>query len=380
MLTLVLVSYASWAIYQRSSMIETLDADHVRLARAKGLSRRRVLLRHVLRNALIPVTTVIALDFAAVLGGAILTEIVFGWQGLGQWYVTGVTDLDVNVMLAYLLDHGYVRDPLQPDRRHPLRRARSEDPLWLIRSTEENFVPDARGRRHDRGGHAHLGRRGCRGGPSAARTPTGSHGEARGQFRIVLGRFLHQRLAVSASACSLLLGVASVIVGHFWQYSYTTITNNLNYPPSWNNPFGTNSIGNDMFAQVMAGVEKDIEIALDRGRHRDAHRRDGRRHRRVLPGLGGLAPHALRRPRAGVAGPGRLDPAVEQAGQAVEQLARPGPHHRPALVDLRGPAGAGRLPVAAGTRLRRGVAGARRDQPSHHRQAHAAQRHRARSS
>ena len=87
-LTLILVTYTSWAIYQRSSMIETLDADHVRLARAKGLSPRRVLIRHVLRNALIPVTTVIALDFAAVLGGAIITEIVFGWQGLGQWYVT----------------------------------------------------------------------------------------------------------------------------------------------------------------------------------------------------------------------------------------------------------------------------------------------------
>jgi peptide/nickel transport system permease protein len=75
----------------------------VRLARAKGLHPRRVLIRHVLRNALIPVTTVVALDFAAVLGGAILTEIVFGWQGLGQWYVNGVTTLDVNVMLAYLL-------------------------------------------------------------------------------------------------------------------------------------------------------------------------------------------------------------------------------------------------------------------------------------
>ena len=102
-LTLILVSYTSWAIYQRSSMIETLDADYVRLARAKGLHPRRVLIRHVLRNALIPVTTVVALDFAAVLGGAILTEIVFGWQGLGQWYVSGVTTLDVNVMLAYLL-------------------------------------------------------------------------------------------------------------------------------------------------------------------------------------------------------------------------------------------------------------------------------------
>jgi glutathione transport system permease protein len=102
-LCLILVSYSSWAIYQRSSMIETLDADHVRLARAKGLTRRRVLVRHVLRNALIPVTTVVALDFAAVLGGAIITEIVFGWQGLGQWYLSGVTNLDVNVMLAYLL-------------------------------------------------------------------------------------------------------------------------------------------------------------------------------------------------------------------------------------------------------------------------------------
>jgi peptide/nickel transport system permease protein len=102
-LTLILVTYTSWAIYQRSSMIETLDADHVRLARAKGLSRRRVLIRHVLRNALIPLTTVVALDFAAVLGGAILTEYIFGWQGLGTWYITGVSTLDVNIMLAYLL-------------------------------------------------------------------------------------------------------------------------------------------------------------------------------------------------------------------------------------------------------------------------------------
>ncbi len=65
------------------------DSDHVRLARAKGISPRRVLMRHVLRNALIPVTTVIALDFAAVLGGALITEIVFGWQGLGVWFSTG---------------------------------------------------------------------------------------------------------------------------------------------------------------------------------------------------------------------------------------------------------------------------------------------------
>jgi len=90
----------------------------------------------------------------------------------------------------------------------------------------------------------------------------GLTGEAKGQFRIVLGRFVHQRLAMIGLCVFVALGLGSVLVGHFWQFSYTTITDNLNDPPSWTNPFGTNSIGNDMFAQVMAGVEKDIEIAL----------------------------------------------------------------------------------------------------------------------
>ncbi len=90
----------------------------------------------------------------------------------------------------------------------------------------------------------------------------GLTGEAKGQFRIVAGRFVHQRLAMLGLTVFLLLAFGSILVGHFWQYSYTTITDNLNDPPSWTNPFGTNSIGNDMFAQVMAGVEKDIEIAL----------------------------------------------------------------------------------------------------------------------
>ncbi len=102
-LTLILVSYPSWSIYQRSSMLEVLDSDYVRLARAKGLRPRRVLIRHTLRNALIPVTTVIALDFAAILGGAILVETVFSWQGIGQWFLAGITNLDLNVVQAYLL-------------------------------------------------------------------------------------------------------------------------------------------------------------------------------------------------------------------------------------------------------------------------------------
>jgi peptide/nickel transport system permease protein len=90
----------------------------------------------------------------------------------------------------------------------------------------------------------------------------GMSGEAKSQWRILLGRFLHQRMGMIGLCVFALLAISSVLVGHFWQYSYTSITNNLNDPPSWSNPFGTNAIGNDMFAQVMAGVEKDIEIAL----------------------------------------------------------------------------------------------------------------------
>ncbi len=101
--TLVLISYAPWAIYQRSSMLEVLDSDYVRLARAKGISPRRVLFRHILRNALIPVTTVVALDFAAILGGAVVTETIFNWNGIGLLFFTRITELDFNVVQAYLL-------------------------------------------------------------------------------------------------------------------------------------------------------------------------------------------------------------------------------------------------------------------------------------
>ena len=104
-LTLVLITYAAWSRYQRASMLDVLNADYVRLARAKGLSRRRVLYVHALRNALIPVTTVIALDFATILGGAVITEIVFGWEGMGRFFYEGLTgpvSPDVNVVMAYV--------------------------------------------------------------------------------------------------------------------------------------------------------------------------------------------------------------------------------------------------------------------------------------
>jgi len=102
-LTLILISMAGWSRYQRGSMLEVLNADYIRTAKAKGLSGRVVLFRHALRNALIPVVTVVAIDFAAILGGAVVTETVFGWAGMGRLLVEALGVQDVNVVQAWLL-------------------------------------------------------------------------------------------------------------------------------------------------------------------------------------------------------------------------------------------------------------------------------------
>jgi glutathione transport system permease protein len=102
-LALALISFAAWSRYQRATMLDVLGSDYIRLARAKGLSRSRVMVRHALRNALIPLVTVVAIDTGAVLGGAIITERVFSWQGMGALLIQGVETNDVNVVLAWLM-------------------------------------------------------------------------------------------------------------------------------------------------------------------------------------------------------------------------------------------------------------------------------------
>jgi peptide/nickel transport system permease protein len=88
----------------RSSVLETLGADHVRTARAKGLGERRVLRAHVLRTSLIPVVTLFGLDLGYVLGGgAILTEFVFDLQGVGQYFADSIRSLDVPPVMAVVL-------------------------------------------------------------------------------------------------------------------------------------------------------------------------------------------------------------------------------------------------------------------------------------
>jgi peptide/nickel transport system permease protein len=85
----------------RSNVLDTMNDDYVRTARAKGISERQVMIRHVLRNSMIPIVTLWGLDFGAVLGGgAILTETVFDIQGVGQYAADSVSQLDVPPVLA----------------------------------------------------------------------------------------------------------------------------------------------------------------------------------------------------------------------------------------------------------------------------------------
>jgi peptide/nickel transport system permease protein len=100
---LAIVAFGAWSRYQRASMLDVLTSDYVRLARAKGLSPMRIMVRHALRNALIPLVTVTALDAAALLSGAVLVETVFQWRGMGDFLVTTIQRTDAYAVLAWLV-------------------------------------------------------------------------------------------------------------------------------------------------------------------------------------------------------------------------------------------------------------------------------------
>lgn len=101
--TLACVSTALAARMTRGSMLEVLRADYMRTARAKGLGARDVIYRHGLRNAMLPVITLIGIDFGTVIGSAVLTETVFSWPGLGSEIANAVSDRDLPVMLGLTL-------------------------------------------------------------------------------------------------------------------------------------------------------------------------------------------------------------------------------------------------------------------------------------
>lgn len=99
---LSLLYMAGWSRYSRSSMLEVLRQDYVRTARAKGLFERVVIIKHALRNALIPVITILVFDLAGIFSGAILTETIFSYPGMGRLYFDALGQSDWPVVMAYL--------------------------------------------------------------------------------------------------------------------------------------------------------------------------------------------------------------------------------------------------------------------------------------
>ena len=102
-IAIMLISIAAYSRYARSSLLEIMNQDYIRTARAKGLSERTVVTRHAMRNAMIPVTTIVAADVGAIVSGAIVTEQIFGWKAMGSLFQQSLGHVDLNPLMAYMV-------------------------------------------------------------------------------------------------------------------------------------------------------------------------------------------------------------------------------------------------------------------------------------
>jgi peptide/nickel transport system permease protein len=107
-LTLALMAIAGYSRYQRNAMLDVLGQDFIRTARAKGLTRRQALFKHGLRTALIPMATLFAYSVAGLVTGAVFVEKIFGWHGMGEWVVQGISTQDTNIVAAITVFSGAV--------------------------------------------------------------------------------------------------------------------------------------------------------------------------------------------------------------------------------------------------------------------------------
>lgn len=102
-LTIAVQQVAIYNRYMRASMLEVLNSDYLRTARAKGIPERRVIIRHAVRNALIPLTTFAAIDVGAIVGGLIVTESIFEWPGMGQYFLESFRNGDYTGILPWTM-------------------------------------------------------------------------------------------------------------------------------------------------------------------------------------------------------------------------------------------------------------------------------------
>ncbi|HEX2907793.1 MAG TPA: ABC transporter permease [Phototrophicaceae bacterium] len=101
--TLALINIASWSRYIRSTMLEVISSDYIRTARAKGISERRVVFLHALKNASLPLVTLVGLNIPFILSGAVITETIFSWPGMGYMYINALDQFDAQLVVAFVL-------------------------------------------------------------------------------------------------------------------------------------------------------------------------------------------------------------------------------------------------------------------------------------
>jgi peptide/nickel transport system permease protein len=102
-MVLAVAGIATYSRFMRSSMLEVVNSDYVRTARAKGLTEKRVMMKHAFRNALIPLVTLLAIDFGAILSGAVVTETIFALDGMGLYFITKLNAGDPYPVMAFLM-------------------------------------------------------------------------------------------------------------------------------------------------------------------------------------------------------------------------------------------------------------------------------------
>jgi peptide/nickel transport system permease protein len=99
-LALILISLAGWIRYSRGSLLEVLNQDYIRTARAKGLNERTVITRHAFRNMMLPLSSLFVGEIVGLIGGAVITERVFGWQGMGTLGIKAINGYDLNLLMG----------------------------------------------------------------------------------------------------------------------------------------------------------------------------------------------------------------------------------------------------------------------------------------
>ena len=188
-------------------MLDVLGQDFIRTARAKGLTRRQALFKHGLRTALIPMATLFAYGVGGLVTGAVFTEKIFGWHGMGEWVVQGIATQDTNIIAAVTVFTG-ADDPAgrAAVRRH-LRRARPEGAGVMTEPVTTEIATTAK---------------------------SGLHADAFASRRtLVLRRFLRNRPAVVSLVVLVLLFVGCYALPPLLPYSYTDLDYYaLQQPPS----------------------------------------------------------------------------------------------------------------------------------------------------